>query len=99
MKGNPLQRRMARGTSIVSRDILEPQGVADLFRAGGGQRGERSLRMNIPQRPDQELVLVLAGTPVAGGTAARRRPKHLRDRVGGPDFVSGQSRVAKREKR
>jgi hypothetical protein len=56
---------------VVGRGVFDFQSVGDLFGARRAEGGNRPLRMEILQRPDQKLVLVLPAAPVAAGTAAR----------------------------
>ena len=64
------QWRVARRAAAVGRGILDLQRVGDLFGARRGEGGKRPLRVEILQRPDQILVLVLPAAPMAAGTAA-----------------------------
>ena len=65
-----VQRRVAGGATVVGSGVLDLQGVGDLFGARGGQGGKRALGMEIAQRPDEKLVLIMAAPAVAAGTRA-----------------------------
>src|SRR4051812_11583525 len=52
------ERGVARRAALIEGRIFDLQGVSDLFRASGGQRRERPLRMIIAHRPDEELVFL-----------------------------------------
>src|SRR6185436_1597846 len=65
-----VQRRVAGSATVVGSGVLDLQGVGDLFGARGGESGKRALGMEIAQRPDEKLVLVMAAPAVTAGTRA-----------------------------
>ena len=65
-----MQRRVAGSATVVGSGVLDLQSIGDLFGAGGGESGKRALGMEIAQRPDEKLVLIMAAPAVAAGTRA-----------------------------
>ena len=70
-----LERRVARRTSSIRSRVFDLQGVRNLFGARGGERGKRPFGMEVAQRPDKKLILVLAAATVATRTGTRTRPE------------------------
>ena len=73
---------MARAATVVGSGVLDFQGIGDLIGAGGGERGKRALGMEIAQRPDKKLVLVMTAASVAAGTRAVNSSQIFRIGVG-----------------
>ena len=80
-----LEWRVTRRTSGIGSRVFDLQGVRNLFRAGGGECGKWPFGMEIAQRPDEKLILVMAAATVAARTGTRSRPD-----VFGDDSDSGR---------
>ena len=76
-----MQRCVAGGAARIRRRVFDLQRVGDLFGARGGERGGRPLRMEILERPGEELILLRAAAAVAAGTGAGIRAEKGRRRV------------------
>ena len=86
-----IQRRVADGAARIGGCVLDVQSVGDLLRARGGERGRRTLRMEILERPDEKLVLVRAAAAVATGAGAGIRAEKLCRRVRAPRRAGRQN--------
>ena len=73
-----MQRCVAGSAARVRRRIFDFQRLGDLFRARGGERGWRPLRMKIFQRPDEKLILFRTPAAVTDGTSAGIRAEKFR---------------------
>ena len=65
-----VRRRVAGGAARIRRGLFDSQGVGDLFGARRGKRGKRALRMKIPRRPHQILILVFPPAAMTPGRTA-----------------------------
>ena len=72
---------MARRAARVRRRVFDFQRIGNLLRARRRERGRRSLRMKILERPSQELILFRATTAVAAGTGTGLRAQKFHRRI------------------